>query len=154
MKRIENSAAIILNGPVSQVFPLFDPVNEMKWVNGWAPRFIYPPDGSVEEQMIFITPARFPHEEDYHWVLTKFLPEFFQVEYTVSTRERIWWIRVRCFPIDNSTHAEIRYQFTALTDEGAERNEQALSLMFQHNLVDWQDAINYYLRTGRKKERN
>jgi hypothetical protein len=154
MKRIENSAEIILDAPVLRVFPLFDPVNEMKWVNGWAPKFIYPTDASVEEQMIFITPARFPHEGDYHWVLTKFLPDLFQIEYVVSTRERIWSIRVRCFPVEKSTRAKISYQFTALTDEGAARNEQAIGMMFQHNLADWEDAINYYLRTGRKKDQD
>jgi hypothetical protein len=152
VKRIEQRNQIILHATPSEVFPLFDPVNERKWVKGWSPTIVFPLDGTVREQMIFTTPARFPEEEDYHWVMTRLVPQDWLVEYLVSTRERIWRIRVACSAEGiYATRAEICYQFTGLTPRGVERNEEALQKMFLRNLEDWAEAINFYLLTGKVK---
>lgn len=148
-QRISRTAEIVVDALVQVAFPLFDPVNEMNWVRGWTPRFIYPTDFVTQEQAIFITPCRFDNEEDYHWVITKFIPDQYHVEYMVSTRERIWWIEVKCISLEsNQTKASITYQFTGLTENGNNLNRIALAKMYQHELIDWQEAINHYLLTG------
>jgi hypothetical protein len=81
--RIEKCAEILLNGHVDEIFPLFTPLEEKKWVQGWNPEFIFPKNGVAEEQMIFVTPPRFAGEDVYRWVMSKFRQEDHHVEYVV-----------------------------------------------------------------------
>jgi hypothetical protein len=147
--RIEKCAEILLNGHVDEIFPLFTPLEEKKWVQGWNPEFIFPKNGVAEEQMIFVTPPRFAGEDVYRWVMSKFRQEDHHVEYVVFTHDRIWNISVTCFPNGSTTCATIRYRFTAFTDRGHELNKLALSQMYQRELKDWQEAINEYVERQR-----
>jgi hypothetical protein len=152
-ERISRQSTIVLNGSIEKVFPLFGPLREKEWAEGWDPEIIYAssPDVLVEEHMIFRTRAhRHPREEFYTWVITQYRPEEHEIEYTVSTQHRIWFIRVTCDSPGASTKATVSYTFTSLTPEGSEMNRAALEKMFEHNLSDWGEAINYYLRTGKQ----
>jgi hypothetical protein len=152
-ERISRQSTIVLNGPVEKIFPLFGPLREKEWAEGWDPEIIYTssPDVLVEEHMIFRTRAYHnPHEEFYTWVITQYRPEEHEIEYTVSTQHRIWFIRVVCVSSGTATQATVSYTFTSLTPEGSELNRAALERMFAHNLGDWEEAINVYLRTGKQ----
>lgn len=149
-ERIHDEAIIQLDGPIEKVFPLFGPIKEMEWAPGWKPEMVYATT-LVEEHMIFRTKGRFEGEQFYTWVVTQYFPEQFLIEYTVSTLERIWFIRVQCEPIAvKKTKATISYTFTALTDRGSELNKTSLSQMYERRLEDWEEAINHYLNTGSK----
>jgi hypothetical protein len=39
-----------------------------------------------------------------------------------------------------------------LTEEGIQMNQAALGKMFAQNLKDWEEAINFYLATGKRLE--
>lgn len=144
-KRIAQSAEILINASVDVVFPLFDPINEKKWATGWAPRVLYPVDETVGEHMIFTTKPRFVEEDDYQWIISKYMEADHRIVYLVSTRERIWSIDVSCFADDDRTLVRIEYQYTGLTMRGNELNSIALSSMYEQNLEDWKDAIHHYL---------
>jgi hypothetical protein len=68
--------------------------------------------------------------------------------------ERIWWITIQCREsIDKKqTEAEITYCYTGLTERGNMINQKALDKMFEHDLKDWEEQINFYLSTGHKLE--
>jgi hypothetical protein len=40
-KRISRSSTITLNAPLEKVFPLFGPIKEMEWAEGWQPEIMY-----------------------------------------------------------------------------------------------------------------
>lgn len=40
-KRISRTSTITLNSSLETVFPLFGPVKEMEWAEGWQPEIIY-----------------------------------------------------------------------------------------------------------------
>ncbi len=150
-ERVSKCADIVLNGPIEKVFPLFGPVREKEWAGGWDPEIVYPGSAAVEEHMIFRTNA--PHhtkEGHYLWAITKFDPETHQIEYTVSTQNRIWFISVRCLENATGTSATVCYTYTGLNEVGNELNRLALEKMYAANLNDWQEAINHYLKTGKK----
>ena len=148
-ERIQRSAIIVIDGKIENVFPLFGPIREMEWAEGWNPEIIYrsAPDALMEEHMIFQTNG---HDEKYTWTISQYRPEHHLIEYTVSTCERIWFIRVRCQEVGERTEAGVSYTYTALTENGARKNAHALKSMFAHNLKDWEEAINYYLKTGKQ----
>lgn len=149
--RIRDEATIQLNGPIEKVFPLFGPIKEMDWAPGWNPEIVYSATKVVEEHMIFRTKGRFDSEPFYTWIITQYFPTQYLIEYTVSTSERIWFIRVQCKAnTAQRTTATISYTFTALTDRGNELNRISLSQMFERRLKDWEEAINHFINTGRK----
>lgn len=153
-KRISQSATMKLYGTIEEVFPLFGPIREMDWEPGWSPKVIYPKDQLVEEHMIFTSPGRFEGEALYTWMITQYYPEQYMIEYTVSTSDRVWTIRVKCLSQEGNTLATVTYTYTGLNNRGNDLNEIALKNMYERNLEDWAEALNYYLETGRAIESN
>jgi hypothetical protein len=146
--RISRHAAITLNDSVDKVFPLFGPIREREWCEGWDPQILFSTTNLVEEHMVFRTKGRFAQEEFYHWVITQYDPVHHHIEYTVSTQNRIWFIRVQCKAHGKQSMATVSYTFTSLNALGTELNAIALKKMFECELQDWEEAINYYLQTG------
>jgi len=151
-ERIFKEASIQLDAVIEKVFPLFGPIEEMKWAPGWNPEIIYSTTGVVDEHMIFKTKGKFEEEEDYTWVVSQFAPEHFSITYSIHTKERIWFVNVTCSTQRDKTIAKVKYTFTGLTNRGNVRNKMALEKMFENNLKDWEKAINHYIYTGRKIE--
>jgi hypothetical protein len=145
-ERIQKCSSISVNGTVEKVFPLFGPVREKEWAEGWDPEILYSTTKLAEEHMIFRTKAHNQHEEFYTWVITQFDPKLHKIEYTVSTPNRIWFITVSCESDGKETRAKICYTFTGLNETGNQLNRDALEKMFVNNLKDWEEAINYYLK--------
>jgi hypothetical protein len=85
-------------------------------------------------------------------VLSHYNPKDYFVEYTVSASQRLWFISVRCRPKGTNTSVIVTYSYTGLTEQGNELNKLALDKMYARNLKDWEEAINYYLATGKRKE--
>lgn len=151
MNRIERSASFMVKSGVEQVFPLFGPIREKEWAAGWNPEIIYATHPEVEEHMIFSTPGILPGEQ-FIWAVTQYRPHDFLIEYTVSAKDRVWFITVRCKPQDEHTTVTVTYSYTGLTEQAGRLNQQALESMFVHQLKDWEDAINFYLETGKQFE--
>lgn len=149
-ERISQEETIQLNGVIDEVFPLFGPIKEMDWAPGWSPEILFTTTGEVEEHMIFKTKEKFEGEGDYIWVVSQFAPKQFFIEYTISTKERIWFVRVQCSAQEGTTIAKVKYTYTGLTNQGNALNRIALGKMFERNLKDWEEAINHYLHTGEK----
>lgn len=154
-KRISRTSTITLNAPLKEAFPLFGPIREREWATGWDPQILYSTTDLVEEYMVFKTPSHHEHgEPDYIWTVSKYLSDQALIEYMVFTPERLWWITIQCSEeIPNlATRAEITYTYIGLTNMGNAINERALQLMYAHDLRDWEEAINHYLRTGERRE--
>lgn len=152
-QRISRSATITLNAPLEKGFLLFGPIREKDWAPGWDPRILYPTSNRVEERMIFKTSSHTGHgESEYTWTVSKYSPDQALIEYLVFTSERVWWITIQCREAvpDQTTEAEITYTYTGLTSKGNEINARALQSMYAHDLRDWEEAINHYLRTGER----
>lgn len=149
-ERIQRSASFTIHGKIENVFPLFGPIREKEWAEGWEPQILYRSgDVLVEEYMMFETNSP-DGSEKYTWVITQYQPEKYLIEYTVSTRERIWFIRVLCKEQKGKTDVIVSYTYTGFTADGHRKNQEALNRMYAHNLIDWQEAINYYLQTGKQ----
>lgn len=147
--RIQRSATILLDDLIEKVFPLFGPVREMEWADGWAPEILYG-SNEAEAHMIFRTRSHECAEEYYQWVIGNYDPFNYSIEYIVSSPGRVWFITVHCTARENQTLATITYSYCGLTEDGHRDNRFAMEKMFASNLSDWEHAINYYLKTGKK----
>lgn len=147
---ITKSATIMLNAEITRVFPLFGPIEETKWAEGWNPQVLYPENTLIEEGMVFTTKLHTEKESESLWAVTKYDPEKHLITYTVSTQNRIWFISISCEPTEtNQTKATITYTFTSRNQHGINLNQYALETMYRYNLKDWEKAINHYLETGK-----
>ena len=146
---LSRTSTIRLNGPLAEVFPLFGPVREKDWAEGFDPHVVFSTTGLIDEHMVFRTRTEYPGEEseDKTWVVSRYDPQAAFIEYTVSTSARLYWITIRCEQDRGAktTRAEVTYTFTALTEAGQALIEKAARDMFAHELKDWETAINAYL---------
>jgi hypothetical protein len=148
-RRISRSATITLHAPPAEVFPLFGAIKEAQWAEGWNPEILYSESGEMEKLMVFRTKPIFTDERDYLWIVSIYEPDSMQIEYTVSTDQRIWTIAVQCRELQTGlTEASIAYTYTGLSEVGIRRNAEAMKLMFASDLNDWEEAINGFLRNG------
>jgi hypothetical protein len=150
-EKISRTATIKLNGGFEQVFPLFGPVREMDWAEGWDPHILVSNAENIERHMVFQTHSHLPGEEGrYTWTVSIYDPDQGLIEYTVFTESRLWWIRIECQQLSGKAicEAEITYTFVSLDDHGNELNKLALAGMFRHDLKDWELAINHFLQSG------
>jgi hypothetical protein len=146
--RISDASTIILNDRIEKVFPLFGPIREKDWADGWNPEIIYSDTELVEQHMIFKTKSSNDVEKSFLWTITTYDPAQYEIEYTVSTENRIWFIRVKCAEVGEKTEAKISYTYTGLNEIGDQLNAAALKKMYTNRLKDWEDSLNYYLSTG------
>lgn len=145
-KRISRTTEFIANASITQVFPLFGPIEEMNWDPDWKPEIIYSEHSIPEERMMFTSPSRFDDERDYVWIITRFDPEKRIIEYCISSQHRVWFIDVQCIEEnEHATRVRVKYTYTSLTERGAELNIASLESMFKEDLADWARAINSYL---------
>ncbi len=151
-KRVSRTSTITLNAPLEKVFPLFGPIKEMEWAAGWQPEIIYSQADNIEAYMVFKTKSHGHGEPDYIWTVSRYAPAEALIEYTIFTPNRLWRITVQCrkAAAAQTTQADITYTYTALNELGAAINQKAIEAMYAHNLKDWEEAINFYLHTGKK----
>jgi hypothetical protein len=148
--RISKSGSILLNGNTETIFPLFGPFRERVWAEGWEPELLYGAEDEIKEKTIFRTRGMTADEPFFLWVISKYDPRRLWIEYIVHANERLWFIMVECKSHQALTLATITYTYIGLSLEGHHRNQLAMEKMFHQNLADWEDAINHYIRTGKK----
>jgi len=145
-ERLIRTAEIDLNGPIAEVFPLFNPVEEPKWAPQFQPRFIYPADQTVQQGMTFKT-AGHGNEADLVWRINEYDPAAHHIQYLVYGANRYWTITIDCREDDpGKTAARVTYDFLPLEQAGVAVSEASLNAMFANDLTHWEQAINSYLK--------
>lgn len=146
-ERVARTASFVVNENIEVLFPLFGAFEERKWETNWDPILIYPDKEIIEEGTTFKTKAHgHGSESEYLWIVSKYEPENYLVQYMVSTSNRYWTITVKCNDLQESkTKTTVTYSFLGLNSKGHELNKKALERMYQHDLQDWKEALNSYL---------
>lgn len=86
------------------------------------------------------------------WVLETFDAAHLRVAYVhVSPGSLVVEIVVGLSPLPESkTCAEVRYTFTALSEQGNARIAEMTEAHFANFMRDWERELNHFLQTGRK----
>ena len=146
-KKISKTATIVLKDNIENVFPLFGAFEERKWASGWNPKLIYPNHEIIEEGTTFKTSENNSEEKEFLWIVIKFEPDNYLLQYLVTTMNRYWTITIKCIPLSkDETSCDITYKYIGLNEKGNEINKESLQKIFKNNLKDWEEEINYYLK--------
>jgi len=137
-----------INGSINKIMPLYCPVREIDWVEGWNPKVVISNSGLVEKNCIFITPNE---PNDIVWIVTDYDTEKGHVEMyhhlveTLITRLEIQLTAVN----ESTTHAALIYSKTALSEKGDEALKEFTKESYDIMMDSWEKAMNYYLKTGK-----
>lgn len=138
---------ILLDAAPSHVFPLFEPLGEKAWAEGWEPQMLFPADGTAQAGAVFTT--NHPPQGESIWTLTTYDPANLHLAYLrVTPGVQVAFIEIQCEAMgDGSTRATVTYTLTSLS---AASNEQVarFAAHHQHDLASWEQAINFYLARG------
>jgi hypothetical protein len=141
------SATIELKGNIDRVFPLFTPLGEKKWAEGWDPNPIFPSSGVMQEGLIFQTPDHVHGAPRMTWVVSRYNVRDHQIQYIISSAVRVAIISVTCTASSKDcTNANVSYSLTGLSAEGNALSHHLIGKIFATNLKDWETAINAYLK--------
>lgn len=147
-KRVTRTYMQKILAPPEVVFPLFCPVREADWLDGWDYELIYSESGYAEEGCVF--KSRHPGEPETLWLITKHDKENYQIEFAritpglklgkVSIQLKDNW--------DGTTRAGITYTFTALSQAGNAFIDSFTEERFIESMIWWEKSMNYYLKNA------
>lgn len=137
-------AELVLTTDPDTAFELFEPVGESRWAPGWAPRFIYPPDGTAQPGAVF---ARDTARSSL-WLIADHDREARRIVYAVFVPDlRITRLEIECAAADGGTKtsARITYTHTSLGEAGDAYLARFTEEHYAHEMNLWQSAIQAYL---------
>ena len=144
---------VTLGGPPGRVFPLFGPIREAEWADGWSPAMHHRGDVRNGEAHAVGTGSVFTHakgDADSHWLLTTWDEPGGRVEYAVVVPGS-WVCRIVikvAAASDGRSSATVRYEYTGLDAEGLALVDGYTQEAHEERIAGWARAIDHYLETG------
>ena len=139
-----------INGTPEQVFPLLCPVGELDWAPGWSIDWVISTTGLVEQECMFQTPPAAGAKNASIWIVTRHVPDDFQVEmYKVTPGLAVGKLVISLTASGaDATSAHISYEFTSLGVDGDAFLEGFTTEWYENFMRGWEAAMNHYLKTG------
>ena len=147
-QRVSHTRTIRLAASPSQVFPLFEPIGEKAWAEGWEPQMLFPADGMAAIGAVFT--IRHEAESESIWTMPVYDQTAFHLAYLqVTPGSRVGHIDIHCQEAPGgTTDASVTYTFTALNAQGNEYTAKFTEAHYQAMMAMWERAINFYLAHG------
>ncbi len=135
-KSIRLVGTITLAGPVDEVFQLFSPLGEKRWVPGWNPELLHPPGVSWEEGLVFRTKEE---KGDAIWIVTRLDHNRHEAEYhRVEPRRYVARIRVRCAAVaERTTEVSTSDEFIGLSESGNDEITAMTQDSYAQKMARW-----------------
>ena len=138
--REQVSHCIELPMPVDDCFPLFTAKGETLWVPDWNPVYLYPPDGTTTEGMVFVTGQG---EEITYWTMVDHDPQHHYARYArVTPGFRSVMVEVKCNAVSaNTTTVQVSYTLTGLSDAGNRQIRAFIGDAYVAMIEEWKSLI-------------
>jgi hypothetical protein len=154
-KRIVCGVNEEIRAPMSKIFPLICPVEELKWIDNWEYQLICSDSGVNEKGCVFIEemsgPVLFGSPVKTKWITTLHEPDT-RIQFVLVCEDR----SVIIYDIEltdrgnNSTAGQYRWTYIPLREDAiGETTEEKLMLVLT-TLVSW---LKYYCETGAMLQR-
>jgi hypothetical protein len=146
-ERVTMSQTIQLAASPNRIFPLFEPIGEKAWAEGWDPQMLFPADGTAQKGAVFTTSH--PAGGESIWTMIAYDPTTLHLAYQrVTPGIHVVFIEIQCEEVqDGTTRATVTYTLTGLSAAGNEHLAH-LKAHHQRDVASWEQAINYYLAHG------
>lgn len=136
------------DAPIDTVFPLFTPLEEKKWVEGWDATIIFcKTELAREPGTIFCT--QHGAMPDITWVLSRYDQQNRVIQYVrFAPGHHVGMIDIVA---SRNTQVQVTYTLTSLSEAGGQYiREEFSGEQYLHRMQHWQQGITRYLETGTK----
>ena len=139
----------IINGSIDEVFPLYCPVKEKLWVNGWDPKVVFSNSGVIEENCAFVTKGH-GDGHDAYWYVTEFNEKDKHIEMVMTIPETlIMFLIIDANPISSDqTKTTVTRKLTSIGNAGNNILKHFTEAEFNKTMQTWVESMNHYLLTG------
>lgn len=146
-RRVTLTYTQTLAGTPAEIFPLYCPVKEALWCEGWNPVVVYSESGVVERDCVFITEDG---EAQAAWYVTEydFANGLVEMIKHTSGKTFVKLNIVLAAVSEEASQATITYSQTALSEAGDKALEAFTAENYTTTMQAWEKAMNHYLRTG------
>ncbi len=119
MKSISHTQAFEIKIPVDELFPLFSPEGEKRWVPGWDYETVTENTG-LSEDFVFLTRSHDHADTEAIWIVKRYEPQKHWVQYyKIEPGFKLGVITVKCEKRGPfKTRVRVTYQYQALTLAG------------------------------------
>ncbi|MFH0820252.1 MAG: hypothetical protein V1908_00610 [Candidatus Peregrinibacteria bacterium] len=138
--------------PVTELFPLFSPEGEKKWVPGWDYENV---TGKSElfEDFVFLTETHDHGTTHAIWIVKKYNPKSHFIQfYKIEPEDKIGVVTVKCSKLETSkTKVQVTYKYIALSLSGKKFIAQFSKSAFEEFIGEWQTLLlNYFKSKGQQ----
>ncbi|MEK8033457.1 SRPBCC family protein [Ideonella sp. DXS29W] len=143
-RRVVSRHRIAVNAPIADAFMFFTPAGEERWVQGWQPTYLSPPDGRTEAGMVFTTGEG---AERTIWLMVDFDRTQHRSRYVRCTpASRTGTVEVRCSALSTErTEVEVVYDMTALDADGSASLDAYEGRAFVEMIDGWARDIELHI---------
>lgn len=149
LRRLTRTYVQHLAAPVEQVMPLLTAAREGEWAAMFQPRILHP--GAIPGGLhgLFVTGEG---PEETLWTMTAYDTVLGQVAYFRTVPGTIAvHIDIRLERLEPAAcRAAVTYTYAALSPAGNPRVEAMTGERYREQMVEWERALNHYLRTGQR----
>jgi len=147
MSTIKHTEKFKIDQPIEILFPLFSAEGEKLWVPGWNYENIM---GSTElhEDYIFLTKNHDHASTDAIWLVKKYDPESYLVQFYKVEPNKAGIITVQCTRIAKCiTQIEVSYEYIGLSKKGNEFVEGFTSTEYKAFIGEWKSFLISYFES-------
>ncbi len=147
-RRAKLTGSIMLSAPIHEAFPLFSPLGEKHWAEGWDPEIVSPAGGEWTRDMVFRTRDA---DQEVIWIVAELDLEAHRVAYFRTVPDLlVARVEVRCRAMGDRTEATVGYSYVGLSDAGNAQIAEWTEAAYRLKMEQWEKAINDYLARARQ----
>ncbi|MCY3768640.1 MAG: SRPBCC family protein [Gammaproteobacteria bacterium] len=145
MKSIEHTRAFDMDRPAAELFALFSPEGETRWVPGWNYENLMETTVLCEDY-VFLTRTQDHGSGETIWVVKRYDPAAYRVEfYRIEPNQKVGTVKVRCTALDSErTRVEVTYKYQALSRAGEAFISGFSATAYDGFIDEWQTLLTNY----------
>jgi hypothetical protein len=145
MTSVSHTRIFELAVPIAELFPLFSPEGEKRWVPGWDYKNVMGTT-DLSEDYVFLTRSHDHAGADAVWVVKRYDPRAHEVQfYRIEPEEKVGLVRVKCAAVgDRQTAVEVTYRYTALSASGEDFIRSFDESAYKAFIDQWQALLSRY----------
>ncbi|WP_428240725.1 hypothetical protein [Gynuella sp.] len=147
MKTIRHSASFDISQSIDQLFPLFSPEGETKWVPGWEYTNVMGTT-KLSEDYVFITGHHDHKANDAIWIVKRYDLRKHHVQfYKIEPGDKVGIVTVDCTELPlNHTRVEVGYEYIALGESGETFIAEFTQEVYDEFIDEWKTLLTRYFK--------
>lgn len=150
MRTVEHSKAFSIGEPIDELFPLFSPEGERRWVPGWDYENLMGTT-RLSEDYVFLTRSHVHGSTEAVWIVKSFDPENHAVTfYKVEPGDKLGVVSVRCVAQGaDETEVHVTYKYLALSPRGERFVSEFTAAAYERFIGEWRTLLEEHFRKRR-----